>query len=146
MVLPQSLMQIYKKNLSFYSCTVSTFEQYTLARFIKKGHFEKHINRMRNYYRTQRDAVISCIKKHPQYNKVKIREENAGLHFLLTVNTKYSDKELVARAKENNIHISCLSEYFSNTSNSTEHVLLINYSGIEKANIEKALELLFLSI
>lgn len=146
MVLPQSLMQIYKKNLSFYSCTVSTFEQYTLARFIKKGHFEKHINRMRNYYRTQRDAVISCIKKHPQYNKVKIREENAGLHFLLTVNTKYSDKELVARAKENNIHISCLSEYFSNTSNSTEHVLLINYSGIEKGNIEKAVELLFLSI
>ena len=146
MVLPQSLMQIYKKNLSFYSCTVSTFEQYTLARFIKKGHFEKHINRMRNYYRTQRDTVISCIKKHPQYNKVKIREENAGLHFLLTVNTKYSDKELVARAKENNIHISCLSEYFSNTSNSTEHVLLINYSGIEKANIEKAVELLFLSI
>lgn len=146
MVLPQSLMEIYKSKLNFYSCTVSTFEQYTLARFIEKGHFEKHINRMRNYYRAQRDAVISCIKKHPLYDKVKIREENAGLHFLLTVDTHYSDQELVERARKNNIHIACLSEYFSNEEHSTEHVLLINYSGIEKENIEKAVELLFLSI
>lgn len=146
MVLPKGLMDCYKQELDFYSCTVSTFEQYTLAHFIERGHFEKHINRMRNFYRSQRDAVISCIKKHPEYKNVTIREENAGLHFLLTVNTHYSDEELVERARQNGIHISCLSQYSSLPSSSEEHTLIINYSGIEKEKIERAVELLFQSI
>ena len=143
MVLPKGLMERYKKELNFYSCTVSNFEQYTLAKFIEQGYFEKHINRMRNYYRSQRDTIVSCIKKHPDYDKVTIREENAGLHFLLTVNTKYSDSQLVKRAADNGIHISCLSEYFSVQEKSLEHTLVINYSGIKKEHIEKAVELLF---
>lgn len=146
MVLPKGLMDRYKQELDFYSCTVSTFEQYTLAHFIERGHFEKHINRMRNFYRSQRDAVIGCIKKHPEYKNVTIREENAGLHFLLTVNTHYSDDELVEKARQNGIHISCLSQYSSLPSSSEEHTLIINYSGIEKEKIEKAVELLFQSI
>ena len=34
MILPRELFQQYYKKLSFYSCTVSNFEQYTLAKFI----------------------------------------------------------------------------------------------------------------
>lgn len=146
MVLPKGLMDRYKQDLNFYSCTVSTFEQYTLAHFIERGHFEKHINRMRNFYRSQRDAVIGCIKKHADYHKVTIREENAGLHFLLTVDTRYSDEELIERARQNGIHISCLSQYSSLPSSSEEHTLIINYSGIEKEKIEEAVGLLFQSI
>ena len=51
MVLPEKLLKMFYAKLGFYSCTVSNFEQYTLARFISGGYFEKHINRMRNYYR-----------------------------------------------------------------------------------------------
>ncbi len=143
MILPQNLMELYNQNLKFYSCTVSTFEQYTLARFIEKGHFEKHINRMRNYYRTQRDLLISYIKKHPHYPMVSIREENSGLHFLLAVNTSYSDIQLIERARQRNIHISCLSEYFSNKNNAQNHIIIINYSGLEKEQIEKAVSVLY---
>lgn len=143
MVLPKSLMERYKKELDFYSCTVSNFEQYTLARFIEQGHFEKHINRMRNYYRTQRDTLISCIRQHPYYDRVTIREENSGLHFLLSVHTDCSDQELTRRALEKGIHVSCLSEYYYNQPESVEHTLILNYSGIEKEKIGKAIELLF---
>lgn len=143
MVLPKGLMNRYKKELSFYSCTVSNFEQYTLARFIQKGHFEKHINRMRNYYRTQRDNIISCIKKHPDYYRGTIMEENAGLHFLLKVQTEKKDEELIEDMKAKGIHISCLSQYYYQKENSIPHTLIINYSGIEKDSIEKAVELLF---
>lgn len=146
MVLPKSLMERYKKELNFYSCTVSNFEQYTLARFIEQGHFEKHINRMRNYYRTQRDAIISCIRQHPYYDRVTIKEENAGLHFLLTVDTELSDEELVWKAFKSGIHISCLSEYYYNQQTAIPHTLILNYSGIEKNKIEHAIELLFSSL
>ena len=145
MVLPKSLMERYKRELNFYSCTVSNFEQYTLARFIEQGHFEKHINRMRNYYRAQRDTIISCIRQHPYYQYVTIKEENAGLHFLLTVDTRLSDHELIHRASEKGIHISCLSEYYYNQQKAVPHTLIINYSGIEKERIGQAIELLFSS-
>ena len=38
MVLPASLTELFYKKLSFYSCTVSNFEQYTLAKFIEEGY------------------------------------------------------------------------------------------------------------
>ena len=135
-----------KEELNFYSCTVSNFEQYTLARFIEGGHFEKHINRMRNHYRSERDALLSTIRNHPDYSLAKIKEENAGLHFLLTLHTDLSDRELIRRAEKNGIHISCLSEYFYDTSVCDSHTLVINYSGLDKSTIEEAVDRLFRSV
>ena len=43
-------MKKYNEKLSFYSCTVANFEQYTLASFIEKGYFEKVITTNLNYH------------------------------------------------------------------------------------------------
>ena len=147
MVLPKHLMKKYHEELSFYACTVSTFEQYTLASFIGEGHFEKHINRMRNFYRGQRDLLMDCIKKHPNYARVHIAEENSGLHFLLHVDTTLTDEQLVKKAAENGIHISCLSQYHHNQPEiSLPHIILINYSGLNSEKIPQAVERLFNSL
>ncbi len=140
MVLPEALMKKYNEKLSFYSCTVANFEQYTLAAFIRKGYFEKHINRMRNFYRTQRDELMQTIKSHPFYERVTVTEENSGLHFLLSVDTDLSDEELIKRAKENGINISCLSQYYFDKCNSKEHTLIINYSGADRERMKEAVE------
>ena len=63
MVLPERLVRDFEEKLGFYSCTVSNFEQYTLARFIQDGYFEKHINRMRNSYRKRREALLKARKR-----------------------------------------------------------------------------------
>ena len=145
MVLPKELMESYNRELNFYSCTVSNFEQYTLASFIEKGYFEKHISRMRNYYRSQRDLIMECIKAHPKYNMVRIAEENAGLHFLLHVKTELTDEELIKKAADNGINISCLSQYYY-VDSVKSHTLLINYSGIDSEKVKHAVELLFESL
>jgi GntR family transcriptional regulator/MocR family aminotransferase len=146
MVLPKKLMKKYHEALNFYSCTVPNFEQYTLAVFLAEGHFDKHIHRMRNFYRSQRDLIMDCIKKHPEYPNVKIAEEHSGLHFLLHVDTQLSDEILVQKAKKHDIHISCLSQYYYSQNNTMPHTLLINYSGIPSERIPKAIELLFDSL
>lgn len=146
MVLPESLMKRYNEKLSFYACTVSNIEQYTLARFIKEGWLEKHINRMRNYYREQRDRILACIRKHINPEKIRIREENSGLHFLLEIDTKYSDERLRKNAEANGIHISFLSQYYRNPENARHHTLIINYSGIVAEDIEEAVKRLVASI
>ena len=143
MVLPKALADRYSQELNFYACTVSNFDQYTLYQFIEKGYMEKHINRMRNYYRVQRDNLLNCIRSQKHFNKVKIKEENAGLHFLLEIDTPYSDEELIKRIAKQGIHISCLSQYFHDKKRAKEHTLIINYSGIQPERIENAVTGLF---
>ena len=111
MILPPHLMRRFQKELGFYSCTVSNFEQYTLTRFLSEGYFEKHINRMRKYYRNQRNAILDCIKKHPSSADIQITEESAGPHFLIHFPSALSDEEIVRRAADAGIRISALSQY-----------------------------------
>ncbi len=51
MVLPERLMEEYRERLGFYSCSVPLFDQYVLAAFIDRGHFERHLNRVRRRLR-----------------------------------------------------------------------------------------------
>ena len=141
MVLPKSLIKAFHEKLGFYSCTVSTFEQYTLAEFISRGYFEKHINRMRNFYRNKQNAIIQQLKSSPIAPFISIRQENEGLHFLLKINADISDEQLKARALSKNINITCLSGYYENHECS-EHSIILNYSGIDSEITETSIQLL----
>ncbi|MCD8119044.1 MAG: PLP-dependent aminotransferase family protein [Lachnospiraceae bacterium] len=158
MVLPESLTERFREQLGFYSCTVSNFEQMTLAAFLSEGYFEKHINRLRNYYREKRDYLIEELLDDFPKGTVRIEKEEAGLHFLLHLETKLSDAELKARALEEGIRVSCLSDYYEeqmpqeegrivqesgrgrlyrNREDGENGTLVINYSGIAADDIPK---------
>ena len=70
MALPRPLLKRFYDELGFYSCPVSNFEQYTLARFIEDGYFEKHINRARKHYhdrnvlvRENKHSILDLLEK-----------------------------------------------------------------------------------
>lgn len=142
MVLPKHLMDMYDEELSFYSCTVPSFEQFTLAKFIVNGCFERHINRMRNYYKKQRDLIIRSLKDSFLGDKIEILEENAGLHFLMKVTTDMSDTDMISAAENEGVKISCLSEYYHDSRQQNSGTIIINYSGIDYDKIEEAVECL----
>ena len=138
-VLPKHLVNIFYSKMFFYSCTVSNFEQYILARFISEGYFEKHINRMRNYYRNKRDKLLHTIETSPLASYVTIFEEDAGLHFLLKIDTKLSDKEFLLKMEQTGIKLSSLSQYFQIPPKEVEHIFIINYSFVTEESMEKAI-------
>ena len=138
MVLPDKLAELYHKKLSFYSCTVSNFEQLTLARFIDEGFFEKHINRMRTAYRKKRDLILNIIKNGPLSDIAEIKEANAGLHFILKLNTKYKDNELADKLLKNGVKIHPLSYYGNNEA----HTFLVNYSSVPEDKMEEAIKVI----
>ena len=131
MILPVHLANIFYSRLSFYSCTVSNFEQYTLASFIDRGYFEKHINRMRLYYIRQRKRLISCIENSSLKDKCEIIENESGLHFLLRLRTDIPDEVLKEKMKECGIKIQSLSEFYLSDEGAKEHYFIINYSNID---------------
>lgn len=144
MVLPKSLLTQYYSKLGFYSCTVSNFEQYTLAYFIRDQYFEKHINRMRNHYRDIRDELISQLHKSPLANKIKISQEHAGLHFLLHINSSKTDAQLKTLAKKQDVIVAFLSDYYSLDFKSDlsryNHTAILNYSGLNANDIPNVID------
>lgn len=141
MVLPSHLAELFYTKLNFYACTVSNIEQYTLANFIEEGHLERHINRMKTYYRSKRDFIISSLLASSLKDYLTIQQADSGLHFLLQIKTDCPDSELIRTAHKYNINIKCLSQYYQQC-NDNSHTLLINYAGIPDTRLQKALQLL----
>lgn len=138
MVLPGGLMAAFQQKLGFYSCTVPSFEQYTLARFLSRGFFEKHINRMRKFYKNRRNAMVSLLEKCSFSDKLTIQEQDAGLHFLLNVDTSLSDQSLTEKLAALGIRVRALSSYYHDQSEDL-HCLVINYSGLKEERLAAAL-------
>ena len=142
MVLPKSLTERYRAQLGFYSSTVPAMEQYTLARFLDEGYFEAHINRMRKSYRAQRDAVIDTILQSPLGEHCRVSGEDAGLHFLLTNDTKCADHVLRADAEGRGVRLSFLSDFALRPGSAPQHTLVIHYPGIDLGRLRSALSIL----
>ena len=131
MVLPPVLMDRFQRKLGCYSCTVSSFEQYTLARFLDTGHFEKHINRMRKFYKARRNRVVAAITQCPLSKELTILEENAGLHFLLQVALSLSAEEVAERFLKAGIRVRSLDSYYHKVAPDwAKQCLVVNYSGL----------------
>ncbi len=142
LVLPEMLMGEFKRKLGFYSCTVASFEQYTLARFLSRGHFEKHINRMRKFYRNRRNRVVSLLEEGPFSDRITILEQDAGLHFLVRVDTELSDAALTKRLAEAGIRIKPISSYYHLPAGEDRHLFVVNYSVLDENALEEALNAL----
>ena len=134
-------MERYRRELGFYACTVSSFEQYTLAAFIHEGYFERHINRMKKHYGELRRAVLALVHQPPLAQKLMISGENAGLHFLLRVDTQLSDADLCRRFAQAGIHVDSLSAYYARPPEGDTHTLVVNYAGLQPEEAARCLAL-----
>lgn len=138
-VLPAGLMARFRERLGFYGCTVPSFEQYTLARFLDRGYFEKHINRMRKFYRSRRNRVIAMLESCPAAKKFTILEQDAGLHFLLKVETALDDRALTALFAQSGLHVQPLGSFYTHPTESCRGMLVINYSAVDEKALEEGL-------
>lgn len=140
MVLPAELMVQFQQRLGFYSCTVPSFEQYTLARFLSRGQFEKHINRMRRFYQSRRNRMIDALRHCAAADRLTILEQDAGLHFLVQVDTHWDDEALVRWLADLGIRVQPLSGFYHDGEVKNLHCLVVNYSGVEEERLEEAVK------
>lgn len=142
MVLPVHLVNLLFHKLNFYSCTVSNFEQYTLAEFLRQGYFEKHINRMRLFYMRKRKQVMDIIMKSSIVPYCEIWENDSGLHFLLRLKTGIPDRTIEHRLRAHGIRINALSDYDLINEENKSHYFIINYSNLCVEKMDYALDLI----
>ena len=133
MVLPDSLLQVYRRDCAFYSCTVSRIDQSILNEFIRDGYFERHLNKMRKIYRVKHDLLLEELQ--PFHKKFTVSGENAGLHLLLTAKGSASEDELVRRAARQGIKVHGMSSGMTVNDPETAAVLL-GFGGLSLEQIK----------
>lgn len=139
MVLPVSLVEKYKKNCSFYSCTVSRLDQRILDEFIREGYFERHLNKMRKIYRTKHDMLLENLKAFGE--KFEVSGEHGGLHLLLTAKGEEQERELIESAASYGVKVYGLSDSMVDISK-RKATILLGFGGMENEEIVEGIRLL----
>ena len=140
MVLPAELAEKFYRELGFYACTVSNLEQYTLAKFISEGYFEKHINRMRTKYKLKKDRLLDAMRQSGLLKRAEIHGEDSGLHFLLRITGEASAESIRKSALEEGIRVSCLSDYYHILPNNLGAEFVISYSALPDEKLTEVVE------
>lgn len=143
MILPEKLLQRYKEKLYFYASSVSSFEQYTLAAFIRGGYYERHINRLRTYYSQHRIRMLRALQQSKLANYVQVEEDRAGTHFVLYIKCKMQDADFRRALEEKSVHMLPVTNYCYNSMERYPHRFLIYYGDMEEDKLARGLEIMY---
>ena len=127
LVLPDALMARYHERFSLYSSTVPSFDQHTLAAFMRTGGFERHISRSRKVYQARRDALMTALDRELADLPHEVSRSEAGLHLLLHMRNGMLERELIERASAAGVRVYGLSAYYTPPVKPPKATLVLGY-------------------
>ncbi len=105
MVLPSWMMEAYRKSYDSHFARVSLTTQIILATFMREGHWEKHIRRIRILNKKKHQAMKDALIKHLG-DSCRIVAQGAGLAILITPRSEdFNWDRLKQITEKNNIAI-----------------------------------------
>lgn len=110
LVLPVDLVDSFARALSELFREGQTMQQVVLARFIREGHYARHIRRMRMVYAARRSVLIEAVQRRLG-GQVAIQGGDAGLHLVLRLPASVDDDLLARKALEAGVMTRPLSLY-----------------------------------
>lgn len=136
MVLPKRLLELYMDSYQNFSSPVSALDQAALARFMSEGYFEKHLNRMRLYYKNKRARLVEALS--PLEGKIKIVGDNAGHHLTVKSLTGMSADEICRRALDEAVKVYPIEPYFiGKMDKKYEGKVLLGFGGLTDGEIDE---------
>lgn len=134
MVLPDELMERFRRELGFYASSVSSVDQVALARLLESGDYERHVNRVRVRAREVRDGLAVIVRKAFPAGEVSIEHADAGLYCVLApASDKMGDGLIRAIANVNIPYVNiddCLWAGDGAMTQRTTHRVLIQYDDL----------------
>ena len=144
MILPRTLLPQWQTAMGFYSCTVPSFEQMTLTRFLAEGYFEKHLSRMKKHYRAVRAQLFSVLHTPQAVRQCAVHDTDAGLHLVLELKNAPEPEALRALLRQSGLPDALLSDFFLDApSPQAQKSIVLGYADAEPAQLEAALTALF---
>lgn len=140
MILPKALLARWRETMGFYSCTVPSFEQMTLTRFLAEGYFEKHLNRMKKHYRAVRGALLDALAQPPCAGCFRVHDAGAGLHLVLEAPGAPEPERLRALLRQAGLHAALLADFYAGAPEpEAAHCIVLDYADAEPEALQGAL-------
>ena len=80
--------------------------------------------------------MVSLLENCAFADKLTILEQDAGLHFLLKVDTELTDSELTQKLLASGIRIRPLSHYYHQSPIRSEHTFVVNYASLNEEDLQ----------
>ena len=143
-VLPKHLLAKYHHSQFELQQTTSRIAQKTLELFMRDGHWEQHRFRMKEIYKKKYKVTLKTIKKCFKEKAIVLKGQT-GLHIVMQVIINQSEQVLLQKARDANIHLYSLSDYwYRKENNPFKHpVFLIGFGGMSIDQIEKGISVLY---
>lgn len=140
MVLPEPILNCYKKRFLNFECTASLSSQLTMAKFMENGEWNRHIKRMRLVYKRKMQCLISELRKQFKQN-ISIIGEQSGLYILVKVHLNRTEEWLIDRAFLHGVKVYPTSIYFINNY-FDQPIIKLGFGNLSNEEIELGVKLL----
>lgn len=114
-------------------------EQAALADFIDEGHFDRHLRRLRQLYKSRRDCLVQALKG--AFDQPVVLGSESGLHLVWQLPEGFPPaRKIQITARERGIGVYALSSgaAYDFDPAARDDTLVLGYSSLTEAQIESA--------
>jgi len=140
MVLPQPLLTCYKNQFAHFESTTSLLSQFTMAKFMEEGEWNRHIKRMRLVYKRKMQHFVFELRNQFKQN-ISIIGEQSGLYVLVKVHLERSEEWLIQQASIQGVKVYPTARFFMK--NKTDKPMIkLGFSNLSCDEIQLGVKLL----
>ncbi len=136
LAVPEAQVERFEQISRTFAGGSPALTQEIVTAFITEGHFARHIQRMRKLYAERRDATAagleSVLGKH-----MRIDVQPGGMHLIVRLQGKKSDRRLVARMRKEGLYGEALADWTQGRNGAS--ALLLNFTNIDSRRTAETL-------
>ena len=140
MVLPKSFVSTYKERFQYFEHNASSLHQLTMAAFMEKGEWTRHIKRMRITYKQKINLLVRELQQHFG-DKITVLGAQSGLYILVKVHTQLSERQLIESAARYGVRVYPTSPFFLKQT-SIEPIIQLGFSKLQLDEVVLGVQLL----
>jgi GntR family transcriptional regulator / MocR family aminotransferase len=127
-IVPKPLAALFARLKWLSDRHTSLLEQAALADFLREGHLDRHIRRMRRLYASRRSALVQALDHHFG-DRVRLLGDPAGMHLL----AQFADDGIEAAAARSRIRLLDAAAYY--LERPPRNTFLFGFAGLDEHRI-----------
>ncbi|MFC5531136.1 PLP-dependent aminotransferase family protein [Cohnella yongneupensis] len=137
-VLPEPLAAPMREKLGMFSQSASPLIQQAMLRFMREGHFGRHVRKMKRLYQIKHRALLAALQRH-MGDRVDIIGQKAGLHLLIDVKTGAGQADLIERALAAGIRVYSPAQQWFKPERCPPTYIMLGFGGLDEHRIDEAI-------
>ena len=115
-VVPEGMVDAWRGARMLMDRHPPNADQYVLAHFMREGHLDRHIRRIRSMYAEKRSVLIAAIARSIPADLASVQPGDQGMHLLLWLRQDLDDRQVVRRALASGVSVRAISHMYADAS------------------------------